>query len=264
MGKKTTAGGATALFHNCQLQAQHAFWHKRGLIGADFRSKHMLLVLHVWMVHKRLMFEGKSGQSLQEALFDELWEDTSNRIRGQGVAEISVNKYLKEVQSYSFRCCVELDRALDQYMQGKEEPGSAAEAVEAEVGSAEEKLEDDIGGVLWRLLYLRREEIDVDHVLELAKYVVREQVSLSDVSKDAVFEGRIQWGALPSWRRLRNSPSTANTSTAATSSDEVSTPSTAKKPSGAGEWKEATAADGRSYFWNTVTRESRWDKPKDL
>lgn len=50
----------------------------------------MLLVLHVWMVHKRLLPEGKPGLLIQEALFDELWEDTCNRIRGQGVVELSV------------------------------------------------------------------------------------------------------------------------------------------------------------------------------
>jgi hypothetical protein len=50
----------------------------------------MLLVLHVWMIHKRLLKEGKPGLLVQEALFDELWDNTSNRIRGQGVNELSV------------------------------------------------------------------------------------------------------------------------------------------------------------------------------
>jgi hypothetical protein len=61
-----------------------------GLVGTDFKSKHMLLVLHVWMIHKRLLKEGKPGLQVQEALFDELWEDTCSRIRAQGVNELSV------------------------------------------------------------------------------------------------------------------------------------------------------------------------------
>jgi len=52
----------------------------------------MMLVLHVWMVHKRLLLEDKQGLLVQEALFDELWEDTSNRIRGQGINELSVRE----------------------------------------------------------------------------------------------------------------------------------------------------------------------------
>lgn len=47
-------------------------------------------MVHIWMIHKRLITEGKEGRRLQEALFDQLWEDTGNRIRGQGVNELSV------------------------------------------------------------------------------------------------------------------------------------------------------------------------------
>ena len=43
----------------------------------------------------------RDARLLQEALFDELWEDTQNRIRVTGVSEISVNKHLTDVQKYS-------------------------------------------------------------------------------------------------------------------------------------------------------------------
>ena len=47
------------------------------------------------MVHRRLMAEGKEGQaekalSIQECVFDEMWNDTSNRIRAAGINELSV------------------------------------------------------------------------------------------------------------------------------------------------------------------------------
>lgn len=61
-----------------------------GLIGNDFRSKQALLMVHVWMVHKRILMEGKDGEHVQECLFDELWEDTSARIRSHGINIISV------------------------------------------------------------------------------------------------------------------------------------------------------------------------------
>jgi hypothetical protein len=64
---------------------------------------------------------------------------------------IQVNKYLKEVQGYSFKCCIELDHAL-------------TKAIESE-----DVVLDEMGGTLWRLAYMRRDEIEVDHVLELAK-----------------------------------------------------------------------------------------------
>lgn len=64
-----------------------------GLIPEDFRSKHTLLLLHIWMVHKRLIQEGNPGMSTQECLFDELWEDTCGRIRLAGIPELSVYNY---------------------------------------------------------------------------------------------------------------------------------------------------------------------------
>lgn len=42
--------------------------------------------------------------ALQEQLFERLWEDTTLRIRNAGIAEISVNKQLENVQKV--RACV--------------------------------------------------------------------------------------------------------------------------------------------------------------
>ena len=63
----------------------------------DFRSKHTMLMLHIWLVHRRLLapdlVDKGMGKNIQECLFDELWEDTSNRIRAMGVNELSVCLY---------------------------------------------------------------------------------------------------------------------------------------------------------------------------
>ncbi len=58
---------------------------------------------------------------------------------------------MSEVQTYSLKCCVELDQAVSK-------------------GTDEDKL-DDIGGILWQSVYNERDEIDVDHVLQFAKYI---------------------------------------------------------------------------------------------
>lgn len=45
----------------------------------------------MWMLHRRLIMLGGEGTLLDEALYDELWEETSRRIRALGVGEMSVN-----------------------------------------------------------------------------------------------------------------------------------------------------------------------------
>ena len=104
---------------------------------------------HTWLIHKRLLKEGKEGQKLQECMFDELWEDTCARLRAIGVSEISVNKHLGEVQSFSFKYCCELDAAV-------------AKTDEAEVI-------DDLGGAIWRNVYIAKEDMDENHVLDFAR-----------------------------------------------------------------------------------------------
>ena len=71
-------------------------------IGDDFRSTHMLLVTHVWMCHHRLLKEGKRGLLVQESLFDQLWDDTCNRIYKRGVPEISVLRIHTLFSSFCF------------------------------------------------------------------------------------------------------------------------------------------------------------------
>lgn len=116
----------------------------------NFRGKHALLMVHLWMVHKRLLSENiPNGKDVQEAMFDFLWEDTCSRIRQAKVNELSVNKHLKGVQAFSFKTCIELDQSLKM--------------------NSEDEIITDIGGAVWRSVYDRREDVTDEHVLEFAK-----------------------------------------------------------------------------------------------
>ena len=117
-----------------------------------------MIMVHMWLIHRRLIMEGNRGTTLQECMFDELWDDTSIRIRNAGIHEMMVNKRLKDVQGYSFRSCMELDAAMT-------------------MESEDEQLEE-VAGSLWRGVYQRNNDIDPDHVMELAEYV-RVSVSMS-------------------------------------------------------------------------------------
>lgn len=94
----TRLRAADALFRSCAERASHPVFMSKGLVGNDFRSKHTLLVTHVWMVHRRLSQQptgtGKVSDGgdevqmklMQEAVFDELWNDSMFRIRAIGVS----------------------------------------------------------------------------------------------------------------------------------------------------------------------------------
>lgn len=49
--------------------------------------------------------------------------------------------------------------------------------------------------------------------------------------------------------------------TATVTSTTTTTTTTAETPTPVGEWREAQDDKGRRYFWNTVTRETRWTRP---
>lgn len=106
---------------------------------------------HVWMVHKRLLKAGPDGLRTQECMFDELWEDTCSRLRALGINELSINKYLGEVQSYSFKYCVELDEALAK--------------------QTEEEVMHEMGGAIWRNAYVGNDDLDENHVMAFARWI---------------------------------------------------------------------------------------------
>jgi hypothetical protein len=64
-----------------------------GLVPQDFRGYHSLLIVHAWMFHKKLLMAGTHGNNVEEALYDELWEDTHHRIRMLGIHELSVSSH---------------------------------------------------------------------------------------------------------------------------------------------------------------------------
>jgi hypothetical protein len=130
---------------------------------------------------------------------------------------------------------------------------SAPVADDSLYSSLEDKVLDHLAGALWRGVYLRNEAIDEELVLQFARYLRREQLSLLDMSKEAIMEGRISWGAPPSWKRVASADGKEM--------DEKTKEKLLQIIRTHGIWKEAVAADGRKYYWNTKTRESQWEKP---
>lgn len=109
----------------------------------EFMPANALIVLHAWLVHRRLLELGDNGKKLQQDFFDRCWEDTEDRVRKVGVRlfqqqhqgeqgqqgqrggcahpaaaaqimELLVSKYQRQAQEFSFGLMVSLDQAVEE------------------------------------------------------------------------------------------------------------------------------------------------------
>ena len=66
-GTPFTYSTAKSLLDNCLVSSKKNYWFddSMGKIGKDFRSRHTLLLIYVWMIHKRLLKMGEKGQDIQ-------------------------------------------------------------------------------------------------------------------------------------------------------------------------------------------------------
>lgn len=141
-GKPTTFNCTSSLFTISKLQAYHPDWYSKGLVLKNFDTRAYLLLLHMWMIHHKLVRCGDFADLVDEALFAMMWEDQENWIRGApNVEEMYVQKFLRQTTKAGLMFCIELDDAL------KHEPD-------------ENEVLLRIGDVLWRYLYNEAKDRD--------------------------------------------------------------------------------------------------------
>jgi hypothetical protein len=164
-----------------------------------------------------------------------------------------VNKRLSEVQNFSFKTCIELDTAVAE--------------------DSEEKVLAGIQETLLRSIYNRKEpSTDPQHIRRIARYAVnrcpvwscfgltrsylcryvrnqQKQITehlVVDIDPIAAF----RWQAFP-WQTQTEADAQFDAQKAVLLSEE-------------GNWQVAYDKEGRAYYWNTVTRRTTWNKPRDL
>lgn len=82
-------------------------------------------------------------------------------------------------------------------------------------------------------------------MLEVASWLRSECTRVSKIPLDQVLKGEIGWTFPPG--------------VVETDADRA----LMEKRGNTGLWRSQLAVDGRVYWWNVLTRESRWEKPKD-
>ena len=218
----TRIRNAQGLLRSCVQRAGMPTWAREAKLDTSkFLPKHELLLVHVWVLNRRMLAGGPEGKLLQKEVFDLLWENTERRIRAAGVNEMSVQKQLREVQKVSFGALVSYDVGLKN-----------VEDKDLELASA-----------VWRNLYGHDKDIPDELVMRVAKWMRAEVGRLSTVPLQTLEEGSIGW-TLPIGFRVTEED---------VRREELS--------GDRGEWRSAMSVGGKTYWWNIHTRESRWERP---
>ena len=256
---------ASCLFQAIKHQAHNPKWYNlpqndtndtntttnNTKLKPEFRQIHAMLSMHVWIIHRRLFTENKmlsdtdprknENLLLQEELFDLFWNDTSSRIRAQGVNELTVNKHLKDAQRATFLHCTQYDHAFEEF------PNDV------------EKRFEVVCDAVWKHILAGEEDADDELIRRIGAYVEYQLENIVYKLPDDYFhEGRIAWGNIPDM-----SGGDANNESDNGSSDDdakLSGPLTGMTFLD-NDWVQVLSVAGHPYYWNTKTNKTTWERP---
>ncbi|GAX22474.1 hypothetical protein FisN_14Hh090 [Fistulifera solaris] len=219
-------------------QASDPRWFGPGRIARDFRSRHALLTMHVWFLHKRLIHDDidrDRALMIQEELFNILWEDTLCRIRAEGVTPLLENRSLLKVQQYTFLHLTHYDHAFTEFL-----------------NKPEERLKE-LRKVIWQHVLVRDEEAEhrTDHLNRLAWYVeANYQNIMLHWPNEYYQQGRVAWVNLPDFSNLLDEQGNVMEENPVHPEDVLPEP-----------WAKNITLRGKDYYWNTVTNQVSWERP---
>ncbi|PFH34928.1 hypothetical protein BESB_069610 [Besnoitia besnoiti] len=143
-----------------------------GIAENDLCGQLYFLVLHVWLLHRRLV-------ALQDELTrDSLWEAVDDVYRAilceEKVSEMRISSYVREMQRTALGFCLALDEAFD-------EACFAGEAAHR----------------IWYVVYGADDASRyAPHVLDLTAYLLRTSQFVADIPVDLLYRGSFSW---PRW-----------------------------------------------------------------
>lgn len=260
-------------------------WFGPGRIPRTFRSRHALITMHLWFLHKRLIAASDNRMDpdvalkVQEELFEIFWNDTLCRIRKEGVREMQVNKSLLQVQQYTFLHLFHYDHIYQSLASSKShlDPTDADEEETlppppppaigengdemdpmavidptVDLSKVENRI-SELKKLVWMHILVRdpaAKECD-DHLERLAWYIeVQYQNILVDWPGQYVKEARVAWVDLPDFTGMRDNHGRLVPEQLMHPDDVLPKP-----------WLTNITLRGEIYYWNPVNGRSQWEKP---
>jgi cytochrome b pre-mRNA-processing protein 3 len=224
--------------HHATSTTTNRRWYGPGRIERDFRPRHAMLTLHLWLVHKRLLadqYDKNSALAVDEELFCCFWDNTSNRLRQSGVHELAVNKMLKQVQQYTFMHLTHYDHTYTDYL---DRPYDRLQ---------------ELRKLVWMHIFVRQPSMEkaYDHLDRIAWYIDANYRNIMHEWPDEYYrESRVKWVDLPDFTNLKDADGVILPDAPVHPDDVAPAP-----------WIVNVTSRGVRYYWNTETRESSWVKP---
>jgi len=164
---------ARDLYEAVVLQARSPEFYSDWGVPDSVDGRFELLLLHCWLVMRRLRGEGEEAATLSQTLFDTLIYDLDQSLRVSGVGDLKVGPKLKAMgQAFYGRI-----RAYDE---GLEAPAAAV-----------------LEAALRRNLYGTLAETSAEVPAVMADYVRREAAALAAQPADELLRGRVSFGTPP-------------------------------------------------------------------
>jgi len=133
----------------------------------DFRTRHAFVSLHVWMVLRRLRGAGADGKSFSQFLYDNFQHEVEMSVHREGV-RVRLSKWLRQLEDIFFGAAKAYDDAIDNHT-------------------------EDFAEVLNRNIYSGKG--DRRYCQALARYAIRELVSLSLTDDQAILNGEVKFSS---------------------------------------------------------------------
>ncbi|KAL6862148.1 hypothetical protein ACP4OV_016797 [Aristida adscensionis] len=169
--------GANVVYDRITSQVDSPAIYDVFQLEKTFKTTFSLLVLHMWLVLRRLKEEGKDGVKFGQYIYEMYNHDVELRVSKAGVNLLLI-KWMKELEKIFYGNIVKYDAAI-----------------------SPEARQDELVNVIWRNIYAEEGSEAIDEaaapaVQALARYTRREATCLSLTDKDAMFSGNFKFTSL--------------------------------------------------------------------
>lgn len=113
LGQGKDPAEARALYAAIVAQSRQAAFYQHLGVPDSLDGRFDMIVLHAYLVLRRLRTMGPAGEPLSQALFDLIFADMDANLREIGVGDLSVGKRIKAMAQAFFGRVAAYDAALD-------------------------------------------------------------------------------------------------------------------------------------------------------